>query len=289
MELKSGDKIGIIFPSSAPKDWAEVDKSVTFLKEQGFEVKLFGSPDKKAQSEEQKIHDLLSAFEDKKIKAIICGRGGHGAIKILDNIDYSIVKRNPKIFAGSSDITTLLIAFYKLSALKTFHSPMLLGQGKFNKKSFEDFLKTINGKKTDIKPKKDFTVLNQGRGTGVLWGGNLATIVSLFGTYSGFYTPNDNIILFLEDLNEEVYKIDRMLTQIYRNKTLARKIKGVIFGDFLGADEKELTDVLCTFAKKLGVPATFGYNITHLKTNTTVPVGQFVKFDTKNSVLKFIG
>jgi muramoyltetrapeptide carboxypeptidase len=231
----------------------------------------------------------LSAFEDEEIKAIICGRGGHGSIKLLDDIDYSVVKKNPKIFAGSSDITTLLIAFYKLSALKTFHSPMLLGEGKFNKKSFDDFLKTVNGKKQEILPKEDFKVLNKGRGMGILWGGNLATLVSLFGTYSGFYTPNDNVILFLEDLNEEPYKIDRMLTQIYRNKILARKIKGLVFGDFLGTDEKELVEILEAFSKKLNVPAIYGYNITHLKSNITVPLGKFVRFDTKDGILKFLG
>ena len=106
----------------------------------------------------------------------------------------------------------------------------------------------------------------------VLWGGNLATIVSLFGSPAESYVPNEDIVLFLEDINEPDYKIDRMLTQILRNIYLKNKIKAVIFGEFKGAGEY-LNEILKEFVDTLNVPYAFDMNITHGANNTIVPVG----------------
>ncbi len=288
-KLSKGDKIGIIAPASAINDYEELKQAKEFLQKHGFRVKVFGSCNTTKMSDKQKVLEIFKAFTSPDIKAIICARGGYGTLRLLDGINYNTIASNPKIFAGSSDITNLLLTFYKRSNLECFHSPMLVGNGKFNDDSFRDFLKTVNGVKKEILPKKSAVVLNEGNCEGILWGGNLSTLVSLFGAYSGEYITSKDIILFLEDLNEPVYKIDKMLTQIYRNSLLRRKIKGIIFGDFLDVDDKkELLKTLKDFAAKLGVPSIYGYNISHLKSNTTIKIGQNVQFNTQDKIIKFI-
>lgn len=243
--LTPGDTIAFIAPSSLP----EGDFAPTV---EGFKVKIFPSCTRHS-NDDERVKDLHDAFSDPEIKAIICARGGYGALRILDKIDYNIICANPKIFAGSSDITLLLLMFYSKCGLVTYHSKMgCLPEAPSSK----------------ILPKKDVLTLNKGSAKGVLWGGNLATIVSLFG--SAGYLPKDNIILFLEDINEPIYKIDRMLTQIFRNSELKNKIKGIIYGEFTGADEEELKTLLTQFAP---VPAFYGYNISHGTNNQTLPVG----------------
>lgn len=287
-KLEKNDTIGIISPASQIQDIKEFEEIKEFLENEGFKTKIFDGCYFKEQTDEHKILELEQAFKDNEVKAIICARGGYGSIRILDNIIYQNLIKNSKIFAGSSDITALLLQINKICGFKTFHSPMFYGKGKFDKKTFSDFIKTVNNQKTEIKPKKNAVVLNEGEGKGLLWGGNLSTIVSMFGSISGSYVPNDDIILFLEDLNEPVYKIDRMLTQIYRNERLKRKIKGIIFGDFLEVDNKQkLQETLKEFSKKLNAPSVFGYPITHLKTNTTIPVGQMAHFNTEDKIIYF--
>ena len=288
-KLEKRDTIGIISPSSQIEDVREFDEIKTFIEEQGYNAKIYDGCYFKEQTDEHKVLELQQAFEDPEVKAIICARGGYGSIRILDDIIYQVLIKNKKIFAGCSDITALLLQINKICDFKTYHSPMLSGDGKFNKKTFADFIKTVNGKKTEIKADKNAKVLKEGEAQGVLWGGNLSTIVSMFGSYSSTYTPSEGIILFLEDLNEPVYKIDKMLTQIYRNERLKRRIKGVVFGDFLNVDNKEkLEKTLTDFVTKLDVPCVCGYPITHLKTNTTVPIGQLAHFNTKDKTIHFV-
>jgi len=286
--IEKNDTIGLIAPASEVKDVKEIEKAKKFIEEQGYKVKIYDGCYFLNQTDEHKILELQQAFQDDDVKAIICIRGGFGSLRILDGIMYNILANNPKIFAGSSDITTLLLQINKICNFKTYHTPMFVGNGKFTKTSFNDFIKTVNGKKNKITPKKNAVVLKEGNCKGILWGGNLSTITSLFGSYSASYVPNQDIILFLEDLNEPVYKIDRMLTQIFRFGRLKKRIKGVVFGDFLDVDDKNaLVETLKEFAYKLDVPSVFGYPITHLKTNTTVPVGQMAHFNTDDKVIYF--
>ncbi len=127
-------------------------------------------------------------------------------------------------------------------------------------------------------PKKKHKILIQGEAQGILWGGNLSTIVSLFGSEN--YLPDEDIILFLEDINEPLYKIDKMLIQILRNSLLKKKIKAIVFGEFLGIkkeEEKQLENLLFEYAKTLDAPCVSGYNITHGKNNAIVPFARCAK------------
>lgn len=275
MKIKSGDTIGIISPSSSICDRETFFKKVDELKNLGYKVKIFPNVFNQkgylAGSDAERLNDLHAAFLDDECSAILCSRGGYGAIRLLDKINYNIIKNNPKIFIGSSDATALLAAFYAQAGLKSFHSLMLLNG--FSKNDID----LINNQK-EILPKKKHKIFIDGEAQGILWGGNLSTIVSLFG--SGNYLPNEDIILFLEDINEPLYKIDKMLMQIFRNVQLKNKIKAIIFGEFLGLkkeEEKQLENLLFEYAKMLNVPCVFGYDITHGKNNVTVPFGRCAK------------
>ncbi len=275
MKLNFGDKIGIIAPSGVISDKEMFFSQVEILKEKGFKVKVFdnvlGENRHLSNTDEKRLEDLHNAFLDDSIKAIICARGGFGALRLVDKIDYSIIKENKKIFIGSSDITILLAQFYLKAGLIGHFSPMI-SQG--FAKNVETYLDLINHQK-EILPQKNHKVFVEGSAQGTLFGGNLATLVSLFG-YKDFKL-NEDIILFLEDINEPLYKIDKMLTQIYLNEEFRQNIKGIVFGEFTQLnknDEKNLEGLLKEFALKFNVPASFGYDITHAKNATIVPYGQ---------------
>lgn len=260
--------IAIIAPSGHIEDIEKLLYAKTFMENFGMNVKIFPSCYEKfrymAGDDDIRLKDLHSAYLDKNIDTIICARGGYGIIRLLDKIDYNIIKNNPKKIIGSSDITALLVSIYKKTNQITYHGKMALnGISNMEKEEFLNYKNSIENNIYNC-PKIN--------ASGILWGGNLATIVSLFGSAPENYIPNDDIILFLEDINEPDYKIDRMLTQILRNKPLISKINGVIFGEFTGAG-KYLNEILEEFISKLKVPSAFDKSITHGKENTIVPVG----------------
>ena len=288
MALKKYDTIcfmknvAIIAPAGNIDEIDGLYEAEKFLFSQNVAAKIFKGCGQKfrymAGDDNTRLEDLHNAFLDPGIDTIICARGGYGAIRLLDKIDYVIIKNNPKKFIGSSDITALLVSVFKNTGLITYHAKMALnGISKMNER---EFLKYKNAIENNIYTMPKFNCservwkkggLYPGDGA-VLWGGNLATIVSLFGSPAESYVPNEDIVLFLEDINEPDYKIDRMLTQILRNIYLKNKIKAVIFGEFKGAGEY-LNEILKEFVDTLNVPYAFDMNITHGANNTIVPVG----------------
>ena len=274
MKLKPGDTIAIISPAGEIANREIFFKKVDEIKALGFKIKIFPNALNKngylAGSDEERLEDLHGAFSDGEVSAILCSRGGYGTLRLLDKIDYNIVKNNPKIFIGSSDITNLLIAFYARANLKSFHALMLL-----NGFSQRD-INLINNQK-EILAQKKHKIFIKGEAKGILWGGNLSTVTALFGSDS--YLPDDEIILFLEDINEPLYKIDKMLLQILRNKDLKNKIKGIIFGQFSGLSAKDLKlseNLFFQYAKKFDVPCVLGYSIGHVKNSILIPFGRYV-------------
>ncbi len=258
-------KVGIIAPSGSVENIDEI-KVKEFFDSKKIEVEIFPSCFEKfrymAGSDDIRLNDIHCSFSDKSIDTIICARGGFGALRLLDKIDYSIIKENKKNFIGFSDVTALLVSFYKNANLPCFHGKMLVnGVLNMDNIEFENYKNSIENPsfKTGLK-------------NGILWGGNLATIVSLFGSKTESYLPNEDIILFLEDINEPDYKIDRMLTQILRKKELTSKIKGVIFGSFTGCG-KYIENIKEEFIQKLDVPYENNPDIGHVNSNIVVPFG----------------
>lgn len=274
-KLKIGSKIGVIAPSGAV-DEAKIFSAKKYFEEKGFEIifgkNLFKSDRFLAGSDEERLEDLHWAFEDENIDAILCARGGYGAIRLLDKIDYKLIRQNPKIFCGYSDVTALSLMFLKKSGLMSYSSPMFQSDfsgEKVSELSETSFFKVLSGGNEVYSPT---TVIKSGHAEGLLWGGNLSTVVSLCGTD---FIPDEKFIFFAEDVAEPVYKIDKMLRQLARIEKFRQNITGLALGEFtnIGRDEKFLVETFGEYADLLNVPVLSGFKFSHAKDKQTVPIG----------------
>lgn len=265
--MKKIKTIGLVAPSGCLKNIDEINQKIAIL-EKSFKVKRFYSENSKnnflSDTDENRIKYFESAFLDKETDLVLSIRGGYGAIRIVDKINYDLIK--DKFYLGSSDISILLAALNKKTNVKCFHSLMITNgfveNLKRNIEIIENDIFDLN-----LKP------LNGGKAKGKLWGGNLSSIVSMFSGEQ--YLPDEDIILFLEDLAEPDYKIDKMLYEIYRNKKLKNKIKGIIFGDFY-LEEEKIMPILKEYMKMFNVPSWHTLDITHKPNNVTIPFGKFI-------------
>ena len=271
--LKKGDTIGILAPSGKVKYKENIFRAQTFLENKGYKVVLsdniFDEKRYFAGEDEKKIHELHNFFKSPEIKAIICMRGGYGAIRLIKDIDYNLIKNNPKIFCGYSDITALSLMMLKKSNLMTFSGPMI--QSDFGAEEICDF--TIDSFFNAVEGKPlEFDVEYTGEDIkGILWGGNLSTIVSLCGQD---FLPDEDFILFIEDLNEPAYKIDKMMTQLLNIDNFTQHLKAIVLGDFLDIDnEKWLDEIFDEISTKYNTPIAKGLKVTHEKEKTTIPIG----------------
>ena len=296
--LNYGDTIGIIAPASAPPDPKNIERSVAVLERLGFKPKLAPNVRKRwgflAGNDRERASDLMKMFTDRKVKAIICLRGGYGTSRLLPLLDYSAIRANPKIFVGYSDITSLHCAFLVKSNLVSFHGPML--NSDFARKDFPDFtlqscLKTLMqpiapGHLCEGYKRKTITNLRHGIVSGPLMGGNLTLLCATLGTP---YQPTfKNRILFFEDLDEAPYRFDRQLTQL-RNAGLLQQVVGIAIGINVnchdpkakGAQEyhQSLEDVFQERLLPLKVPIVVGLPFGHTPLNATLPVGVRVTLD----------
>lgn len=272
--LKSGDTIGIIAPSGRV-DRLQFLQGVKFLEEKGFKVvysdDIFREYRYLAGYDSVRRKEIECYFADKNIDGILCARGGYGAIRLIKDLDYNLIKANPKFFGGYSDITALQLMILKKSKLITFVSPMVVSD--FSKENVSEFTYNsfIDVALKEKLPEFSGTTINKGNLTGILWGGNLSTIVSLCGQD---FLPEQKFVFFLEDLCEPVYKIDRMLQQLINIDKFKENISGVMFGEFSDVDnENWLNEVLKEFALKLNVPAIKDVKISHSTDKLTIPVG----------------
>ena len=285
-KLQKGDTIGILAISGRVKEYENIEKAKTFLEEQGYKVVVSDTCKTyhnymAGNSDDDCIEALHSFFQDKSIDAILCARGGYGTLRLLNKIDWNVIKNNPKIFAGYSDITILLNMIFKNTGLITFHSPMANGDfaNEIQSSTVDNFFKTLEGETTNYQAQY-FNTFYDGVTDGLLLGGNLASLTSLCGL--DFLLDTD-LVLFLEDLNEPIYKIDRMLTQLFNIKEAREHIKGIVIGEFKDVEDKrKLDELFQSFADELKIPMCDGFKITHNKIKDTLPVGASVIFDSNN-------
>ena len=276
-KLQKGDTIGILAVSGRIKDYEKIENASKYLKEQGYKVVVSNTCRTShrymaGNNDDDCINALHDFFKNKKIDVILCARGGYGTLRLINKIDWELIKNNPKIFAGFSDITTLLNLIYKKTGLITFHSAMANGDfgGEINEYTSSSFFNTLSGE-TKQYISQDGECLNRGIARGILWGGNLSTLVALCGMN---FVPNKDLILFLEDLNEPIYKIDKMLTQLFNVEKIAKNVKGIAYGEFKDIDDnKMLAEVQKEFAIKYDIPSCCGFKFTHNKIKDTIPVG----------------
>ncbi len=299
-KLSKGEVIGIISPASSPDDLTRINKGVEYLEKLGYKVEVgknVGISDGYlAGSDKQRVDDLHSMFANKNVRAILSVRGGYGSGRLLDKIDYNLIKKNPKIFVGYSDINALQTAFFNKTGLVTFAGPMLAVDFHDEVSPFTEelFWQAITSTKKIGKLKnpgnEKFYTLNKGRGEGRIIGGNLSLLVSLMGTE---YAPKfKDAILLLEDIHEAPYRIDRMLNQIRLAKAF-KQIKGVILGHFVDCVEQDplkksltLNEVIIEyFQKQQKIPVIYNVKHGHLKDNITVPYGVNCVLNATNGVI----
>lgn len=268
-KLQKGDTIGIIAPCGVFNAPDRLEKAVNFFKSEGFSVKvsehLFAGERYMAGTDEIRAGEIEKFFADREVDAIICARGGYGAIRLIDKIDYSIIRENPKIFCGFSDVTALSAMFLKRAGLVTYSAPMINGDFGSNISDFtwQNFKNALMS---------DAPLVFEGKGSGgcaegISFGGNLATLVSLCGVD---FLPEEDFLLFIEDLNEPAYKIDRMVTQLRNIEKFRTNLKGVVLGEFSDCDCPQFLDEI--FAE-FDVPTVKGLKITHSHDKITVPIG----------------
>jgi muramoyltetrapeptide carboxypeptidase len=282
--LQKGGTIAIISPAGPIKDERALYRAVDYINSKGFNVILgdnvLARADYLAGADELRVKDLHNAFSDKDIKAVLCARGGYGATRLLDLIDYDLLKENPKLFLGYSDITAFLNAFPD----PCFHAPMAVSDFglEIDDLTSDNFFEVIQG----IKPpylyaaKDDFQIVNPGFAKGILRGGNLTVLTSLMGTK--YFPDVDGSILLLEDLNEEQYKLDRMFTQL-RLAGVFEQVSGVVFAGF--GDTKVTVEFLRSFLPD-DLPAIYGFMATHDTCKYTLPIGAEYKFDANAGTLE---
>ena len=267
----------------------KLGKAVTNLKELGYNVKVSANIlDENrylAGNDDKKLEELYKFFLDPEIDIILNARGGYGSIRLINKIDYNIIKNNPKIFCGYSDITALLLMIYKKTGLITYHGPMAcsdftdvrLNSAENEQKPFTipNFFNAINNEPLEFTGEKFY---KDGYAEGIIWGGNLSTVVSLCGQD---FIPDEDFIFFTEDLNEPVYKIDKMFTQLFNIEKFRNNCKGIVLGDFINSgNENWLEDLFNEFS----LPTAGGFKITHNPEKITIPIGK--KALLENTVLK---
>jgi len=282
--LRPGDLIGIISPAG-PVDESELKPDLELLESSGFRIHVaphvYDRHDYLAGDDEARLSDLHAMFRDRKIKAIFCARGGYGTLRLLDKIDYDLIREHPKIIVGYSDLTALLMAINKKTGLVTFHGPMVRGFSSMDNSSRESLFKLISSDQpVSFSPIAGNSLIS-GSATGPLIGGNLSLICYLVGT--PFLPSLEGCILFIEDKGEPLYRIDRMLTHLALAGQL-EGIAGLIGGDFIECgDPSAVDDLLNTAASE--IPLITGFPVGHGMNNTALPLGVPARLDADSMAL----
>jgi len=323
--LAPGDTVMIVAPAKyLDKDRVALAKRR--LEEMGFKVRipetLFRKKGFLGGSDEERAAEIMAAFRDPEVKAIFPGTGGYGTTRIVDKLDYDVIRRNPKILVGFSDITGLHIAINQQTGLVTFHSPnpewglgveknlspfaakwfwkaILAGSEPGRSRRRPGYLITTHA--SDMGKSGDDALfdgvprpvtLREGKGRGRLIGGNLSVVHALMG--SPYEIQTDGKILFLEDVGEAPYRIDRMLNSL----RLAGKfdhVTGVILGQFTARedeakwdDDESMDDVLKDYFGNLRVPVVSHFPIGHVRYNTTLPVGAMAELDAQTQTVRIL-
>ncbi len=307
--LHQGDTIGLIAPGwMITKE--QLQESIEKIKQIGFvpiyTKSILGQNGYFSGTDKQRAEDLNEMFLNPHVKGIFCANGGYGCTRILSLIDYKAIKKNPKVIIGFSDVTALLNAIHEKTNLITFHGP--ISRTINNEYSLTQFEKVV------INPLKGFVIessiedldkavnqeeyarytITSGKAKGEIIGGNLTLITTMIG--SEFQMDFTGKIVFIEDIGEEPYRIDRMLTQLI-NAGLLQKASGLAFGIFKGCNNSSksiapnsfsLREVIEERIKPLNIPAVYGLSFGHNKNNFTIPIGIKAQMDADKMTIELL-
>ncbi|WP_028918232.1 LD-carboxypeptidase [Pseudoxanthomonas sp. J35] len=303
--LDRGDTIGLVSPSSATDDSMGLQLAREVVEALGFKVRTGAHYDGRrghlAGTDEERAGDLNAMFGDREVKGIVCVRGGAGAARLLPLLDYTLIRRNPKVLLGYSDITALHAAIGRKTGLVTFHGP--IGAGSWNSFNVDQFRRVLVDRELvefrnvpeqgdELVPRNNrIRTLHGGKARGELVGGNLSVLVALAG--SPYMPEFDGRILFLEDVSEAPYRVDRMFSTLKLCGALDR-IAGFVFGECTdcrpgdGYGSLTLEQILDDYIRPLGVPAYRGAMIGHIKRQFILPVGGRVELDADAGTLRML-
>jgi len=297
--LAQGDTVELVAPANATFNTVELQIAKESLEALGFKVKigahLLDRHGYLAGDDKARADDINKAFADPSVAAVHAIRGGWGSARLLPHLDFDVIKHNPKIIIGYSDITALLLSLHAKTGLVTFHGP--IGLGRWDNYSLEYYKRVLfNGERVTYANRHDLSdrnaltqvdfriqTITPGKARGRLLGGNLTVMTAILGSP---YVPDwENTILFTEDVHEDYYRIDRMLTQLALAGVLG-KIKGFVFGSCSECGPGDgnfgaltLEEIFADHITPLGVPAWQGAMIGHSQPQWTLPEGVNVEID----------
>jgi muramoyltetrapeptide carboxypeptidase len=304
--LQPGMTVGLVTPASNVPEDEELYAAMDLVRSLGFSAKpaanLFRRTQYLAGSDRQRADDLNAMFADPEVDAVFCVRGGYGSGRLLRYLDYDSIAANPKILMGYSDITAILNAITLRTGLVTFHGP--IAGGNFSDYTYQQYLKVLvePGPTTRIGEPPEFetrpgvidwenrlTTIVPGVAEGHLLGGNLSLMVTLLGT--PFEPRFEGAILFLEDVSEPPYSVDRMLTHLWMAGKL-EQVAGIVLGKFTDDDYDSNTfsmeQVFRDRLEPLGIPALRGTMIGHIEDKTVVPLGIRARLDADAGALTLL-
>lgn len=306
--LSPGDTIALVSPASATFNSVDFQIARESLEALGFKVRAgehmmerFGYL---AGADKARADDINTAFADRSVAAVHAIRGGWGSARLLPYLDFDAIRRNPKVLIGYSDITALLLSIQAKTGLITFHGP--IGLGRWDAWSLDYYRRVLmNGEAVTYSNKQGLSgdrnslvqvefrtlTVTPGKARGRLLGGNLTVLTAILGSP---YLPDwDDAILFCEDVGEDLYRVDRMFTQLKLAGVLP-KIKGFVFGSCSECGPGEgyasltLEEIIRDHIKPLNVPAWQGAMIGHAQPQWTLPVGAQVEIDASAATIKLL-
>lgn len=293
--LRPGGRIGIIAPagSISPK---KILNALSNFTNNRYEwvcgQSVFYQHGYLAGEDQMRLADLMEMFVRPDIDAIFCMRGGYGSMRLLDRIDYETIRQHPKPFVGYSDITALLIALYQQCGLHTFHGPMVFEWA--NKEPEEDWKLLFEMLSGDLpypcyQANDSFLCITPGQASGRLVGGNLTLLTSTLGT--PYEVETKDCLLFLEEVNEPLYTIDRMLTQLRLSGKL-EICRGILFASCRHCDPDNpkrtlfLEEIFTEILSPLQIPCFYGLSVGHVKPNFPLPIGYRATMDASRGILQ---
>jgi len=292
--LKKGDRIGVVAPAGF-MPFEKMETCVNTLQDWGYNVQLGTTTNSYSDNyfsgtDEQRLHDFQAMLDDKDVHAILCARGGYGVSRIIDRLNFKKFKKHPKWIVGFSDITVLHSHVYTKYGIATLHAPMAaaFNDGGFANPYVESLKNALEGVPANYEcvPQP----LNKtGEAKGALVGGNLALLAHLIGTPSDIKTKHK--ILFLEDVGEYLYNIDRMLLQLKRNGKFD-KLEGLIIGGFTDMKDTErpfgkpVKEILYEHIKEYDFPICFDFPVSHEKENYALKIGVNYSLNVQHDVVR---
>lgn len=296
--LIPGDKVAIIAPAGNLSNRAHYHIGCSIIGDMGFEIvnreKKWPGLDYLADSDEHRLNEFHKAWADQDVKAIFSLRGGFGSLRLLDKLDMSVISENPKMFVGFSDITILHMSITQETGLIVLHGPVISTLMNSEKDTLERLYHCLTGNWHNSLDEKIEIVRTGPTVKGKLLGGNLSSLISLLGTA---WEPDfSESILFLEDINEPIYRLDRLLTQLHLCGKL-KNINGIILGNFTMDNDSNMNERLrlhefvwnrvCELTADIDVPVWGNFPAGHCRKNITLPIGAPAIMDSSTKSLRF--